>query len=959
VNTQFYEAVLPSQGPYCAFGKKGNTAITTFHDSVEELVAQGSLLAQQKINAYFTPATFDREAGRRQAIHATTLRCLFLDLDVGKPKNSYADKASASAALQTFISDHALPLPTIVNSGKGLHVYWPFVEEMPAGRWKRLADAWKQLCMRSDLVIDPAVPADAARVLRMPDTLNFNSDPPLPVQIICTGEPTPVATFEALLKSEEVDLTQAKTYGMDALTLEISQKDFPPSTFSRIARKSLSGEGCKQIAQALTDAATLEEPLWRAALSIAWRCTDAETAIHKLSSAHPEYDPALTLQKAQATKGPMTCKWYRDNYSAACEGCPQKITSPIQLGAKILEAEALNGAYVILEAPSPRSTEPAAADTVKVDIPAYPFPYFRGVNGGVFRRTQDAKGNIGEEEVYKYDLYVTNRQYDTDAQGDGEGDRVTVHLHTPKDGVRRFSAPVSQILVMERMRDLLLKHGVVAIGKDLVNIMGYLVSSIRNLQKLYVADLTRNQMGWTPDLSGFVIGELEYKRDAIRLAPAASATRTLAPLLVSKGSLEEWSKIANFYARPGMEVHALALFFGFAAPLLRLYGGIEVRGALINLMSNQSGTGKTTVQTVINSIWGNPSELLLKQEDKMLARMQWMGLMNHLPVTMDEVTNIEDEAASSLVYDIPQGRGRHRMESQSNKLRTNTTSWQTFVISSSNSSLYDKMMRLKRVADGELRRIIELHISRPISVSKAESDAIFVKLSGNFGLAGPRFIQYVMNNREEVDEVVKKFRARLDLDLQLDQSDRFHAMSLALALAAGYIARKIGLHCIDIQAIYDIATLNMRKIKTEVIAPVTDNTVTALETLAEYINENLPNALVINNIRVNSLPNPALHTPRGPLRLRFEPDTKEVWIAANQLRDYFTARQIDFKSALRELVTAGVMKNNGATAPKRLAAGALAGFDSSALRAYCFSADHLGIGADQFVSGDASLFPAG
>lgn len=950
--------MLPPTGPYCAVGIRGGIAVPTFHQTLDELQTRGDELAAQKIDAYFALATFTVPADGRKADNADSLRSFFLDIDVG-PGKPYPDQVTAAQALREFVVDTGMPKPILVNSGRGLHAYWPIADPVPAAQWKVLAKSFKRLCAMRELRFDPVVPADAARILRMPDTLNFKADPPLPVQIVVMAPASPLEVFERIFppSAPVVDLTAAKAFGMDTMTAAVAQGDHPPSVFSRVARKSLSGTGCAQIAHALTDAATLEEPLWRAALAVAWRCTDAETAIHKMSSAHPDYDPARTIEKAQGTKGPTTCQWYRDNYSAGCAGCTQRITSPIQLGVVVPAVEPVNDVYVVSHKLSPDNAPDGGGNVVQVTIPAYPFPYFRGANGGVFQRVRDAKGNPDEVEIYRYDLYVTHRQYDSEAQGDGEGELVSVHLHTPHDGIRRFAAPVAHLLVKEKMRDLLLKHGVVALDKEMGQIMGYLASSIRNLQKLYAADITRNQMGWTPDLSGFVLGELEYTATSVRLAPAASATRHLAPLLTARGTLSEWSKVANFYARPGLEVHALALFFGFGAPLLRLYGGIEVRGAMINLMSNKSGTGKTTVQTVINSIFGHPAGLLLKKDDTINARMQWMGLLNHLPVTMDEITNLTDEAASALIYDIPQGRGRHRMESQNNKMRVNTTSWQTFAISSSNSSLYDKLLRLKSTADGEVRRVIELPISRPTDISKEESDFVFQLLQDNYGVAGPLFLQYVMTHREEVDAAFLRFRRRFDLDLKLDQSDRFYAMAFSLAMTAGVIAKAAGLHEINITTVYAVAVRILRGIRSDVVAPMNSMSRTIVESLTEYLNENLMNTLVINARRINGMPNAALHAPRGPLRIRFEPDTKEVWIPVSALREHFVSRQIDFRSAIADLTETRYLKFDGQASPKRLGAGALAGFESSNIRSLCFDAEVLGLDTAAF-SNAASAAPA-
>lgn len=262
--------------------------------------------------------------------------------------------------------------------------------------------------------------------------------------------------------------------------------------------------------------------------------------------------------------------------------------------------------------------------------------------------------------------------------------------------------------------------------------------------------------------------------------------------------------------------------------------------------------------------------------------------------------------------------------------------------------MYDKLIRHKSTSDGELRRLIELRISRPMDVSKAESDEVFRELSQHYGLAGPKFVQYVMNNREEVDEIVRRFAERLDADLRFDQSDRFHAKTFTLGLAGGYIARKIGLIDIPLQPVYEVAVQHMRGIKTEVLQPVSDSSKTATETLGTFVNENIQNALVINTIRTNGIPHPALQLPRGPLRMRFEPDTKELWVPANVLRDYFVDRQVDFKYAMHEMASMGIAKYNGQTMPKRVGSGALIGLEASSLRCLCFDAEKLGMDVDAF-----------
>jgi hypothetical protein len=179
--------------------------------------------------------------------------------------------------------------------------------------------------------------------------------------------------------------------------------------------------------------------------------------------------------------------------------------------------------------------------------------------------------------VYAYDLYATARYSDSDENGDGDGELVRICITSPQDGVRRLTVPTTTLLSKEKARELLVKHGVVALNKQLEDIMAYFASTIRDLQRKSPATRMHNQMGWTADLDGFVVGETEYTLHGPKFTPASLATRSITPYLASKGSLENWRSVVDFYAQPGMEAHALAVFFGFGAVLLKLVGGLEPR----------------------------------------------------------------------------------------------------------------------------------------------------------------------------------------------------------------------------------------------------------------------------------------------------------------------------------------------------------------------------------------------
>ena len=944
--TDFLKSVLPTQGVYCTVGIRAGAVKQSFQQTIDDVEAVGSGMDSQGVDAYFALATFEDDSGRK-VDNAAFLRSFFLDLDCGTGK-PYADQAAAAQALSIFIADTKLPSPTLVNSGGGLHVYWPLTEDVAAFEWVRHAKSLKRLCAQKKLFADPAVTADAARILRIPGTHNFKNETSRPVQIIAVGTPVSLAEFTEMLPAPAMDLSAAKQFGMDETSKDIGG-EYPKCSFKRIMMRCNANTGCGQLTHAVRNAATLEEPLWRAALSIAVRCEDGATAIHKMSRPHPEYDPAATEAKAAETKGPYTCEWYRDNNPSGCEGCTHKISTPILLG-KFVEAAPVEDDQYIIETP-----EDESAPALTTSIPAYPFPYFRGAAGGVYKKERTPDGEEKDVEIYPYDLYLTERFFDSDQHGNGEGEMVGLNLHMKQDGIRRFYAPVTTLFTKDKMRDLLIKNGVVAYGKHLDAIMAYFASTLRKLQSQYAANKTRSQMGWTPDNLGFVVGELEYTAAGTKLAPPSSGTRELAESFKPTGTLEEWSKIANFYNRPGLEPHALALFFGFGSPLLKFIGPKQnVKGALVHLKHNGSGSGKSTAQMVVNSIFGHPDTLLLKQDDTYASKMHLLGMMNSIAFTVDEITNEKPEILSDYSYGFTSGRGKHRMESQSNKLRVNNTTWCNITISSGNASVVDALQNLKSTADGELRRMLEVAFQKYTGSTKTEIDEVFGKLNANYGVGGPIYIQYIIDNHDHVMNLLAKMQAKVDKALGLDQTDRFYSCILTCAFVGALIAEKLGLIAIEIPRIYQYALGLVSETVASNTSSVGNPLTIAQETLGAFINENVNNAMVAAYTPKGGLPERPAMTPKGKLVMRYDPDTKTLAIPVAELRKYFTSRQVDVRDSLARLTTAGYLKHGGKSHPTRIGAGAVGGLSGIAVRCYIFDGDIIGIDETAFAQAEAS-----
>lgn len=948
MSTTFLDAILPSAGTYCVarINSENKKAVQhRYYKTKEEIAQAAQELNEENWNVYVAMATYTDPAEGRTAANAAQLKCLFIELDShnGQP---YATPLDASKALKDFVTRTGLPKPTVVFSGRGVQAYWAFTEPVPVAQWVSHARALKTFCLSHGLKIDPQVTGDAARIMRMPGTINYNSPSRPQAVLVHLGQPTPFDKLCAMLPAPVADLVPAAAYGVDDLTSTLAKGsgDLPDCEFAIVLDKSIRGTGCAQIKAAYERQTETAEPLWRAVLSIAGTCVDGQQAIHTVSERHPEYSYQATVAKAQRVAGkPYTCQWFRENYPDGCQGCAHKITSPIMLGRTVRAAP-----VTVEDGTEVYQVEHTIADAggeqhaVRVNIPAFPFPYYRGASGGVYFKKSDDDGEEVVTEVYPQDLYITSRFYDSDDQGDGEGELMGICLHLPRDGVRLFYAPATALLNKEKLQSTLVKHGVVAYGKQWDFIMAYFASAIRKLQKDASACKTRSQMGWTPDESGFVVGEIEYTVAGPKLAPPASSTRQLAPAFQPSGTLEEWKTIANFYDRPGLEPHAFTLFCGFGSVLMPLLGGFDVKGAVVNLVSNESGTGKTTAMMVKDSIFGNPAKLLGSADDTYLAKFQHIGMLNNISPSFDEMTNTKPEELSDFIYSVTRGRARHRMDAQANKLRNNNTTWSCIVVTSSNSVFSDIISSIKATSGGEQARLMDIYVGGTDSISKTEADEIFRKLATNYGVAGPIYINYVLNNKETVIKTLHEMQERIDAALLFDKSDRFHSGTLALSFTGGYFARQLGLHDIGIGRVYQYMMKESRSLKIAQKATISTGGTLASEILGRYINENLSNALVIEAPK-NGMPAAPIEAPKNALRLRYEPDNKELWIPANELRDYLVKHQVDVKQTLRRLTDMNVLKHEGKAVLKRIAAGSIGSMSMPPVRSFCFDSDALGV----------------
>ena len=904
---EFLSTVLPPSGMYCVVGlKKDERPKQKLVSTIEEVEELAKKLVQTEYDAYFALASYADPAEGRTAKNAATLKSYFLDLDCGLSK-PYADQAEGLTALKKFLKDTGLPKPTIVSSGRGIHAYWVLDAAVSREVWKPLAERLKVLCEKHGLHADPAVTADVARILRVPGTFNFK-DPsnPRQVEVLVVGSPVPNSVFEAL-PAPEADVLAGVTgkpfipKQLDPLTASLMGNN--QSKFKTILIKSVEGEGkgCNQILHIYENQDTVEEPLWRAGLSIAQHCVDRDKAIHVISSKHPDYSGSETERKANETRGPYTCVTFKKLNPAGCEGCPHKFSSPIQLGKEFAEATEEDN---IVEVPE---TETQPAQTLQ--IPKYPFPFVRGKVGGVYIRTKVDDQDV-EELVYPYDFYVVKHMKDPDL-----GVTLLMRLHLPKDGIQEFIVPLAAVLAKDRFRDTIASHGIAVLSKKQDLLMAYITRWVEELQATNQAEKARRQFGWLPDDSAFILGDREIRMTDTAYSPPTGTTLPLIPTFRPKGDFHVWKDVVSYYRTEGMQAKAFALFLGFGNILLKY---TAVSGYLLSLKSQGSGSGKTTLLNAIGSIYGNPKEQLMLVKDTYNQKLQRIGTYQHIPILFDEMTNMPPDQKSNLVYDITEGRGKNRMKSQDNAERINLTHWATGLITTANRSLRDDLLSIKSFPEAELMRLLEMHIYNDPNNDTVWARTHFNRLDTNYGHAIVPFVQYVIAHLPEVIDFMGKIQTKIEHAADMTNQERFWSVMATLSITGGVIANKLGIIDIPHKPVLEFAVNHIKNSRTQNKMMLLDNS----DFLGSFIQRKYHETLVINGLKdgKTGLETGAIREPRGALSARYEPDTKLLFVIAKVYREECNKGQLNFDESLEMYRRSKAFIG---TKRKRLAAGSI------------------------------------
>lgn len=821
---EFMAAVLPPEGIYCvAAFNKGEAPVQRF-GTLEKLQAEIERFNRAERNVYFALASY-RAPGSRKAENAHSLRAFFIDIEcdgrLAKDNTrTYGSKREGLEAIGAFLERTGLPMPWLVDSGAGIHAYWPFTEAVEVARWKTTAENLKRLCVRHGLRIDADVTADTARILRVPGSRNWNHPNeegrnPLP----CRLKHVPPAThhpFDALFSTILGALAEASTRALTepvrkssestgkSLQLpgaaptvrgEVAASSYTAAAannvtvFKDILDRTVAGTGCAQLKYYIENATQDNmEPLWRGMLSLAKHCKDGDKAARKLSTLHP-YDTKRMQAKLRGIKGPYSCDVFNRMNANVCTGCAhwQKITNPLALGRSV---------QVSVE---PKEIHVGSEDAPPVVIrPTPPKGFSYGQNGGVYcqKQEKDAEGETFTKDVMvlPYDLFAM------DILSTAEEGHLAYMMALRPEGPATVLVPCKAASSKDETIKALAGQNIIAAfgqGND-KNLYDYVRACIEHVSSNRRAVDVPTSCGWQEGKDAFVYNSRIYTPEGSQFVPTPMM-RNLNMCMRPQGTLDGWRRVVDMLiSKEYLDVVAMGMV-GFGAPLMKM---TSLNGLAFHLGSTQTGTGKTIALKLAASVWGS-EQYVMNAKSTSMAQTQRTGTLGNLPLVIDEVTDKiryekEKEWIRGFLLSLTQGRGSDRMKGASNEERANYTIWATLALLSSNTHLVDAILgENDHAVEGEFRRFVEFTFNDKLQFSTEEMRTLS-SLSSNCAVAGPLYAQWLVKNRSTAEQVMQQVYDKLTNEWQQNGDERFWMAGCAAIIAGCILASSKYANIIDV-----------------------------------------------------------------------------------------------------------------------------------------------------------------
>lgn len=887
---EFFSLVLPDEGFRCIVtpNPKGTGMVQMFFENNEQAASASQRIDAKGATVYFGCATFVT-AGNRKSENALGARSFWLDIDCGAGK-PYANAREGVIALHAFCAKVGLPLPLIVASGVGLHVYWTLTESIDADTWRETAHLLRSVAQHHELRVDNSRTTDIASILRPVGSHHRKADPKR-VKVVHAGSAVEHKSFHETLQEHVLAqgvVGQDTSSGPSLNSDLIGEESYPPAYGERIVN------GCGVVRHMRDEQGNVDQPTWYAVLGVLAFCEDGEELAHEWSSGHPQYTKRETAFKlAQASKyKPTTCAKMSGIQPDICAVCPHagKIRSPIALGFVTPEVPVKNEQDEVITLPD-----------------GYRYaPFRQGMEPTLQYSLIDGDGNTVWIPFCDTLFYPISRIKTP------EGYQMELEMHVRAGQKRRFTLDCGTIA--RGGSDLAYELGrreiVPLFSKMKPQIDQYMHKWMDRLRTRAEEISTFHHYGWHED--GFLIGKSLITETGERQVLLSGDAKVREHAFGTKGSFKVWKEVIHTaYNYPGQEGLQYLVTTAFAAPLLSLfqqYGGIVVYAH-----SEGSGVGKTTAQRAGLSAFGDWEQLQLTDKQVTINGL-WstVGAFCNLPVMFDELTNQPNWFASELVFNMSSGQGKVRAK-QDGTLQQNNAKWSTIMMASGNTMLTEKVSLHRANADAELSRLFEFSLSNTSRLSPNEAAQLFPKLKLNYGHAGVKFVTYVIQNRSKIEQALVAVQQAFNAEAGIAQQERYWSALQACQLVALKICNKLGILDFPVEPFkaWILEQLGVNRVQKMEVANE------PLEIFGRMMADHWQGILVTKgegDVRKNLLAEVVQH-PKGTMHgraiLAMEPNERSMlMLNTATIREWCNKRGCSMKEIFSAVVKAGICDPN-------------------------------------------------
>jgi len=742
---------------------------------------------------------------------------LWTDSDVNpNDPTKYATIEDAISDILAFCMLLEIPPPSIIiASGTGVHCYWLSDRTLTPEIWQTYADALKIAAQNSLLKIDAGVTGDAARVLRLPGTLNHKYNPPRPVKFVknfCNfakhdfsvvlTKLLAVVPLDPKRDKRQFEIPEAFK-GLDPnanLGVGIEIREVGPLPIQPIL------DGCAWLREAAeTGGKNYDQSQWNLTTLCAVFLEDGHEWAHKLGNQHPKYVPAETdeiwerknWEHRTKNVGWPSCRAIHDARSIHCRTCPhfKQGKSPLNLGYVIAKAakqaneedqelKLLGGARPVeLRLPEGYAIdEKGRICTVNYSkqvkgkglIPGYLTLLIRSKLQAPSFQCKDGRYGLGftaETEIGKSaEVFLTLSDCAESSLFKHLGEKFV--LYVPNKKIKEMT-------------------------------VGFMVSWLDKLRLEDQPVHDSSYMGWRyvdGKRVGFIYGGKIYNNDGTEALSRTVGDDEFRRWYKPMGTREAWLQAAKLITnrkRPELQV---IVAVAFAAPLMAFAGSLY--GAILSVWGHP-GTSKSTAQMIAAAVWGHPKQTRESLNSTPKSVQGRLGRTRNLPAYWDDV---QDERHQQALFDTmfvaSEGAEGGRLNIDTS-MRTRLE-WQTLMVACSNASFVDFLVKKQTSTTAGMRRVFEIPFDKSQleqgMIDPVDASIVFAKLEHNYGVIGAEYARMLATEHTEIEALVINLIQRFGKRVR-GTPDEYYWWGTAGALLAGAaLATRLGVE-------FDLPTL--------------------------------------------------------------------------------------------------------------------------------------------------------